>query len=196
MQIRTSAGHEIAAELFAPAGEPRGAALIVPVMGVTQAFYGALASWLAGQGFLTVTFRRPLPSTNLSFISAVKCNGRETVAGETMAQNLGRQANDATLGHAQASAPLTAAQQNSIVAFETALFTSSTSASTRPSSSIWRAPLDSLRELPTPSFDPLHPDRTGPNPEAQPRRLRARGRGFRRVSRPPLRARSRRSRCP
>jgi len=56
MQIRTSAGHEICAELFAPGGEPRGAALIVPAMGVTQAFYAALASWLAGQGFLTATF--------------------------------------------------------------------------------------------------------------------------------------------
>ena len=56
MQIRTSAGHEICAELFAPAGEPRGTALIVPAMGVTQAFYGPLASWLAGQGFLTATF--------------------------------------------------------------------------------------------------------------------------------------------
>jgi predicted alpha/beta hydrolase len=56
MQIRTSAGHEISAELFAPDGEPRGAALIVPAMGVTQAFYRALASWLAGQGFLTATF--------------------------------------------------------------------------------------------------------------------------------------------
>jgi len=56
MQIRTSAGHEISAELFAPGGEPRGAALIVPAMGVTQAFYAALATWLAGQGFLTATF--------------------------------------------------------------------------------------------------------------------------------------------
>jgi predicted alpha/beta hydrolase len=56
MQIRTSAGHEISAELFAPGGEPRGAVLIVPAMGVTQAFYRALASWLAGQGFLTATF--------------------------------------------------------------------------------------------------------------------------------------------
>ena len=43
------------------------------------------------------------------------------------AQNLARQANDATLGHAQASVPLTAAQQSSIVAFETALFTAQTS---------------------------------------------------------------------
>jgi predicted alpha/beta hydrolase len=56
MQIRTSAGHEIVAELFEPVGEPRGAALVVPAMGVTQAFYSALDGWLAGQGFLTATF--------------------------------------------------------------------------------------------------------------------------------------------
>jgi len=56
MQIRTSVGHEIAAELFAPAAEPRGAALIVPAMGVTQDYYRALATWLAGQGVLTATF--------------------------------------------------------------------------------------------------------------------------------------------
>ena len=71
-------------------------------------------------------FRRPLPTTNLSFLSAVMWDGRETVAGAMMAQNLARQANDATLGHAQASVPLTAAQQSSIVAFETALFTAQT----------------------------------------------------------------------
>ena len=56
-------------------------------------------------------FRRPLPSTNLSFLSTVMWDGRETVAGATIAPNLAHQANDATLGHAQAAAPLTAAQQ-------------------------------------------------------------------------------------
>ena len=82
--------------------------------------------WYASAKELSL-FRRPLPSTNLSFISGVMWDGRETVAGATMAQNLARQANDATLGHAQASVPLTAAQQSSIVAFETALFTAQTS---------------------------------------------------------------------
>ena len=60
-------------------------------------------------------FRRPLTSTNLKFNAAVMWDGREP--------DLGSQANSATLGHAQASGPLTAAQQASIVAFETALFT-------------------------------------------------------------------------
>lgn len=82
--------------------------------------------WYASAKELSL-FRRPLPSTNLSFISGVMWDGRETVAGATMAQNLARQANDATLGHAQGAVALTAAQQSSIVAFETALFTAQTS---------------------------------------------------------------------
>jgi cytochrome c peroxidase len=72
-------------------------------------------------------FRRPLPSTNLKFVSGVMWDGRETVAGNTMAQNLAKQSNDATLGHAQATVPLTATQQNSIVNFESALFTAQVS---------------------------------------------------------------------
>jgi predicted alpha/beta hydrolase len=55
-RIATSGGHELAADFFVPAGEPKGAALIVPAMGVTQAYYAAFASWLAGEGFLVATF--------------------------------------------------------------------------------------------------------------------------------------------
>lgn len=79
-------------------------------------------------------FRRPLPSTNLGFLSAVMWDGRETVqpllASNTAAQNLAalhadlaHQALDATLGHAQATIVPTSDQQNAIVAFELALFT-------------------------------------------------------------------------
>src|SRR5215471_1473018 len=68
-------------------------------------------------------YRRPLPSTNLKFLSGVMWDGRETVPGNTMFQNLMKQSNDATLGHAQAATPLTTQQQTSIVNFETALFT-------------------------------------------------------------------------
>jgi hypothetical protein len=68
-------------------------------------------------------FRRPLPSTNLKFLATVMWDGRETVAGAPIANDLATQSNDATLGHAQATTPLTAAQQQAIVAFETALFT-------------------------------------------------------------------------
>src|SRR5262245_49528228 len=68
-------------------------------------------------------FRRPLPSTNLGFLSTVMWDGRETVKGQTIAQDLTTQAKDATLGHAQASQSPTDQQLAQIVAFETALFT-------------------------------------------------------------------------
>jgi hypothetical protein len=68
-------------------------------------------------------FRRPLPSTNLKFLATVMWDGRETVPGASIATDLNNQANDATLGHAQAATPLTAAQRQAIVDFESALFT-------------------------------------------------------------------------
>jgi len=46
----------VVARFFAPASEPRAAVLIVPAMGVTQAFYASFAHWLATQGFLVATF--------------------------------------------------------------------------------------------------------------------------------------------
>ena len=50
-------GHQhIVARFFAPAGEPRAAVLVVPAMGVTQAYYTPFAQWLAAQGFLVATF--------------------------------------------------------------------------------------------------------------------------------------------
>ena len=67
-------------------------------------------------------FRRPLPATNLKFLSAVMWDGRETFSGETIHFDLSHQANSATTGHAQ-GADLTDQQRESIVAFETALFT-------------------------------------------------------------------------
>lgn len=75
-------------------------------------------------------YRRPLPATNLSFLSAVMFDGRETVApltGETtdaanLLTDLTQQASDATTGHAQATAPPTPAQLEGIVAFELSLY--------------------------------------------------------------------------
>ncbi len=67
-------------------------------------------------------FRRPLPSTNLKFLSAVMWDGRESsVPNRDITGDLGSQAIDATTGHAQASAPPTTDQVNQIVAFESAL---------------------------------------------------------------------------
>ena len=79
-------------------------------------------------------YRRPLPTTNLKFLSTVMFDGRETLQPlnneQTFATNLvtdlTQQALDATLGHAQAPAPPSAqlkAIMPSIVAFELGLST-------------------------------------------------------------------------
>ncbi len=68
-------------------------------------------------------YRRPLPASNLRFLSAVMWDGRESPAATTVLQNLAQQADDATTGHAQAARHLTDQEQQAIVAFETGLFT-------------------------------------------------------------------------
>jgi hypothetical protein len=68
-------------------------------------------------------FRRPLPTTDLRFLSTVMFDGRETVPGATIASDLANQSNTATMTHAQGKTPLTQAQRESIVNFETALAT-------------------------------------------------------------------------
>jgi cytochrome c peroxidase len=60
-------------------------------------------------------YRRPLPSTNLGFLSTIMFDGREP--------SLTSQAIDATLGHAQASTPPTDGQVSEIVAFESGIYT-------------------------------------------------------------------------
>jgi predicted alpha/beta hydrolase len=54
--IPIGAHQHIVARFFAPPGEPRGGVLVVPAMGVTQAFYAHFAEWLAAQGYLVATF--------------------------------------------------------------------------------------------------------------------------------------------
>ncbi len=82
-------------------------------------------------------FRRPLPTTNLRFLSTVMVDGRETfkdpagtdcIVGTTtcfasIAFDLADQSNAATVGHAQAAQPLSQAQREAIVQFEMGLFT-------------------------------------------------------------------------
>ncbi|SJM94854.1 hypothetical protein [Crenothrix polyspora] len=81
--------------------------------------YASLANGLS-------LFRRPMPTTNLSFIKGVMWDGRESVisntAGFIQFTSLGNQANDATQGHAEGPV-ITAAQKSSIVNFETSLYT-------------------------------------------------------------------------
>jgi hypothetical protein len=66
-------------------------------------------------------FRRPPPAANLGFLSGVMWDGRETLAGMTIHQDLSHQSNTATQGHAQRSDPLDDAVREQIVAFETGL---------------------------------------------------------------------------
>ena len=82
-------------------------------------------------------FRRPLPTTNLTFLSTLMWDGRETfkdaasrdcILGTTncfatLHFDLAHQSNSATVGHAEAANALTTEQREAIVAFETTLFT-------------------------------------------------------------------------
>jgi cytochrome c peroxidase len=68
-------------------------------------------------------YRRPLPSTNLRFLTAVMWDGRESSSSTTILEDLAQQANDATRGHAAATRDLTAEEIQAIVDFETGLFT-------------------------------------------------------------------------
>jgi cytochrome c peroxidase len=71
-------------------------------------------------------FRRPLPSTNLPFLTTVMWDGRESFKGQTLVFNLSDQAKGATLGHAQAAQAPTDQQIAEIVNFELANFTAQT----------------------------------------------------------------------
>lgn len=83
------------------------------------------------QGVQTVSvYRRPLPTTNLGFLSAVMFDGRESLTfplnsqpsfANNLNSDLTQQAIDATLTHAQAAQAPTAAQLSNIVNFELAL---------------------------------------------------------------------------
>jgi cytochrome c peroxidase len=84
-------------------------------------------------------FRRPLPTTNLRFITGVMWDGRESFAplgtlpilitntsdqnADALFSDLKHQANDATVGHAQAVEPLSEFQREAIVNFELNLST-------------------------------------------------------------------------
>jgi cytochrome c peroxidase len=68
-------------------------------------------------------YRRPLPSVNLPFVSAIMWDGRESSPDSLMRHDLLQQANDATRGHAAGLRDLTGAEAAQIVDFETRLFT-------------------------------------------------------------------------
>jgi cytochrome c peroxidase len=80
-------------------------------------------------------YRRPLPSTNLRFLTTVMWDGRESstqtdtkpivpsTLGQELPFDLRHQSLDATNGYAQGSTPLTTQQQQQIVNFEMGLST-------------------------------------------------------------------------
>ena len=73
-------------------------------------------------------YRRPLPSTNITYLSTVMWDGRETFKDasgkfQPVPFDLAHQAIDATMGHAQGAHPPTDEQVQQIVDFETKLFT-------------------------------------------------------------------------
>ncbi len=70
-------------------------------------------------------YRRPLPSTNLAFLSAVMWDGRESAPRRSVRDDLIAQALGAVTGHAQ-GAPPSASQLRAIVDFELGLFTAQT----------------------------------------------------------------------
>jgi len=68
-------------------------------------------------------FRRPLPASNLRFLSTVMWDGREALTTGSVATALRSQVKDAVIGHMQALYPPTEQQITQIVDFEMSLFT-------------------------------------------------------------------------
>jgi hypothetical protein len=71
-------------------------------------------------------FRRPLPSTNLNFLTAVMWDGRETFqkgSSSAIHFDLADQSNAATEGHAQRPTPIDESTREQIVAYELGLYT-------------------------------------------------------------------------
>ena len=86
-----------------------------------------------GQAIVSV-YRRPLPTTNLGFLSTIMFDGRETKAPlnvkasfpTNLASDLTQQAIDAIAIHAQGTQAPSAAQLNDIIDFELGLYTAQT----------------------------------------------------------------------
>lgn len=56
-QITTQDGHILTGRIFQDKNtEQKGTVLMVPAMGVSQRYYASFASWLAAQGYRTITF--------------------------------------------------------------------------------------------------------------------------------------------
>ena len=68
-------------------------------------------------------FRRPLPATNLRFLSTLMWDGRERPSGRSIHDALASQIKSAVLGHMQGTQPPSRAVIEKIINFETQLYT-------------------------------------------------------------------------
>ena len=136
IDVSTLVGREAAYSLLRTRGLIR-IAIAVPANADYQVMPGSVHNrYDCNESDVISMYRRPLPSTNLSFLSAVMFDGRESSAATgttkilysnypTSLQNdLAHQSVDATNGHAQGDGTRpTLAEQQQIVNFEMALFT-------------------------------------------------------------------------
>src|SRR5229473_2352818 len=136
IDVSTLVGREAAYSLLRTRGLIR-IAIAVPANADYQVMPGSVHNrYDCNESDVISMYRRPLPSTNLSFLSAVMFDGRESSAATgttkilysnypTSLQNdLAHQSVDATNGHAQGDGTRpTLAEQQQIVSFEMALFT-------------------------------------------------------------------------
>lgn len=67
-------------------------------------------------------YRRPLPATNLRFLTTVMWDGRESPSGRSLTDSLRSQAFDAIMGHQQAATPPSPQTVDQIVQFESSLY--------------------------------------------------------------------------
>jgi cytochrome c peroxidase len=95
-------------------------------------------------------YRRPVPSANSAFSITIMWDGREP--------SLASQANDATLGHAQALLPLLDPHLTSVVAFESGTVNAQSSVGSSPAIKLGNGGVDGgadyLRDSVAPSFFP------------------------------------------
>jgi hypothetical protein len=138
--------------------------------------YGSASVTDPSSGLQTVSvYRRPLPTTNLRYLSAVMFDGRETIQPLTstatfqgnLVTDLMHQSVDATLTHAQAAAAPTQDQQTAIVNIELGL----TSAQALDFRAGWLnrdAALGGPLSLSTQSYYPGTNDSLGADPHGDP----------------------------
>jgi cytochrome c peroxidase len=130
------------------------------------------------QGVETASmYRRPLPTTNLGFLSTMMFDGRESFfnplnKAETFPANLNadltQQAMDATLTHAQATQPPTSSQLSQIVSFEMALNSAQTYDFFAGNLYGQNGSQGGPQFLPTQTYYPGINDSLGGNPQGQP----------------------------